>query len=76
VSARDRRDQRHEAPAATLSREQHAFAQGKRSAERGAACSTNPYSDPHLRARWLAGWYYARKLADGLRPLDTARRLP
>lgn len=76
MSARDRREARHEAPPAQFSREQHAFAQGKRAATNGLAATANPYTDPHLRARWLAGWYYARKLADGLRPLDTARRLP
>lgn len=77
MSARDRREARtRESRSAQRTAEQHAFAQGKRAGERRLATHANPYRAPDLREAWARGHRLGIATADGLRPLDTARRKP
>ena len=77
MSARDRRDQRNEARASSFTDEQRAFLRGKCAREKGQHERTCPHLKTHAeRSAWLRGYHYQDNLRAGLRPLDTARRLP
>lgn len=77
MSARDRRDQRNEATGTPKTAAQLAFEQGKRAGLAGKKPgSATPYRAAVLREAWDRGVQHGYDLRSGLRPLDTARRLP
>jgi hypothetical protein len=63
-------------PPSPLTAEQSAFAQGKRARAAHRPASANPYRNRALHDAWHRGYRFESAHREGLRPLDTVRRVP